>query len=125
MRPMVEDGRLFVAMPPLFSVTTTGKVKEKFFALNQVELDKITKRLDSQKRAYGRIIRHKGLGEYSPDVLASQVMDPDTRVLKQITVEDAETVSNVLELTMGNNAANRRDWIIDSRALVSDEDLDI
>lgn len=124
-RALVEDGRLFVAMPPLFSVTTTDKKKDKFFALNQVELDKITKRLDSQKRAYGRIIRHKGLGEYSPEVLASQVMDPETRVLKQITLADLDEVDRVLELTMGNNAADRRDWIVESRSLVSDDELEI
>lgn len=128
MRPMIEDGRLYTALPPLFSVTTTGKTKEKYFALNQEELDKITKKLDAQKKQYGKVTRHKGLGEYSPDVLASEVMDPRTRALRRITVEDAEIATQIMGLTMGsddsNSASNRRDWIIDSRDLIDDEELD-
>lgn len=128
MRPLVEDGRLYAAMPPLFSVTTTGKTKEKFFALNQEELDKITKKLDAQKRGYGKIQRHKGLGEYSEEVLASEVMDPTTRALRKITVQDAEEIDRVMELAMGssgaNAASNRREWIIESREIVDDEEID-
>ena len=128
MRPLVEDGRLYTALPPLFSVTTTGKTKEKFFALNQEELDKITKKLDAQKRGYGKVTRHKGLGEYDELVLASEVMDPQTRALRRITIEDAEEADRIMELAMGssgsNNASNRREWIIDSRAIIDDDEID-
>lgn len=125
MRPLIEDGRLYTALPPLFSVTTTGKTKEKFFALNQEELDKITKKLDAQKRGYGKVTRHKGLGEYSEDVLASEVMDPTTRALRRITVEDAHEAEKIMELAMGSAGANsRREWIIDSREIVDDEEID-
>jgi DNA gyrase subunit B len=125
MRPLVEDGRLFAALPPLFSVTTTGKTKEKFFALNEEELGKITRKLDSQNKNYGKIQRHKGLGEYDEDVLASEVMDPRTRALRQITVPESIEAERVIELAMGGNALNRREWIIATRAILSDEDLDI
>lgn len=124
MRPLIEDGRLYAALPPLFSVTTTGKNKEKYFALNQDELDKITKKLDSQKKNYGKVQRHKGLGEYSDDVLASEVMDPRTRALRRITVEDVHDAQRVMELAMGGNASDRRDWITETRAIIDDEDID-
>jgi DNA gyrase subunit B len=125
MRPLVEDGRLFSALPPLFSVTTTGKTKEKFFALNEEELGKITSKLDAQKKGYGKIQRHKGLGEYDDDVLASEVMDPATRALRKITVPEGIEAERVIELAMGGNALNRREWIIATRAILSDDDIDI
>jgi len=125
MRPLVEDGRLFSALPPLFSVTTTGKTKEKFFALNEEELSKITNKLDAQKKSYGKIQRHKGLGEYDDDVLASEVMDPATRALRQITVTESIEAERVIELAMGGNASNRREWIVATRAILSNDDIDI
>lgn len=125
MRPLVEEGRLYSALPPLFSVTTTGKTKEKFFALNVEELTKITNKLDAQKKGYGKIQRHKGLGEYDDDVLASEVMDPTTRALRQITVPESVEAERVIELAMGGNASNRRDWIIASRAILADTEIDI
>lgn len=124
MRPMVEDGRLYTALPPLFSVTTTGKNKEKFFALNQVELDKILVKLDSQNKKYEKIQRHKGLGEYGEDVLASEVMDPRTRTLRRITADEAEEAERIMELTMGDDPEMRRDWIIATRAIVDDDEID-
>ncbi len=125
MRPLIEQGHLYAALPPLFSVTTTGKVKEKFFAINETELTAITKKLDAQKKNYGKIQRHKGLGEYSKEVLASQVMDPRTRSLRRITVDDVIEANRVLELSFGKNAEDRRDWIVESRSLVSDDELDM
>lgn len=125
MRPLVEQGRLYSALPPLFSVTTTGKTKEKFFALNVEELAKITKKLDSQNKGYGKIQRHKGLGEYDDEVLASEVMDPTTRALRQITVPESIEAERVIELAMGGNASNRRDWIIASRAIIAEDEIDV
>lgn len=125
MRPMVEDGRLHIAMPPLFSITTNGKNKERFYALNQEELDKLTKKLATQGKKYDKIQRHKGLGEYSPDILVEVVMNPETRVLRQITADSIEEIERVLELTMGSNASDRRDWIVENRNLIVDAELDI
>ncbi len=124
MRPLVEDGRLYIALPPLFSITTTGKNKERFYALNKEELDKLVKRLASQGKKYEKVQRHKGLGEYSPDILAEVVMNPETRVLRQITSEHVQDIEKVLELTMGSNASDRRDWIVENRKLISDVELE-
>lgn len=131
MRPLIEEGRLFTAMPPLFSVTTTGKNKEKYFALNQEELELVTKKLDSQKKNYGKPTRHKGLGEYATEVLVSEVMSPETRTLRQITVKEVEDARDMLELTLGGKtagaaaaAAARREWIMAERSLVSNDEID-
>lgn len=125
MRPLIEDGRLYIALPPLFSITTNGKNKERFYALNKEELDVLVKKLASQGKKYDKIQRHKGLGEYSPEILAEVVMNPESRVLRQVTGKDVEEIERVLELTMGNNALARRNWIIENRALIGDEELDI
>lgn len=124
MRPLVEQGRLYAAMPPLYSITTQGRKKERFYALNDNELDGLVKKLRKQGKKWDKIVRHKGLGEYSSDVLAEVVMEPDSRVLKQISVEELEEFEATLELTMGENAANRRTWITDNRSLVSDDEID-
>lgn len=124
MRPLVEQGRLFVAMPPLFSITTNGRNKERHYALNEAEKDKLVAKLSKQGKKWDKVVRHKGLGEYSSDVLSEVVMDPNTRVLKQITVEDAERLESILELTMGKNAGGRRDWIVENRQLVDEDNID-
>ena len=125
MRPLVEDGRLYIALPPLFSITTNGKNKERFYALNKEELDKLVKRLATQNKKYDKIQRHKGLGEYSPEILAEVVMRPASRILRQVTAENVQEIERVLELTMGANASDRRDWIVENRDLISDEELDL
>lgn len=123
-REMVVAGRVYVAMPPLFSVTLAGKNKERFYALNEEERDALLIKLEKQGKKIDIIQRHKGLGEYSADILAEVVMDPATRVLKQVTVEDVEAFEATLELTMGKNASNRRDWIVENRAMVSADEID-
>jgi len=125
MRPLVEDGRLYIALPPLFSITTTGKNKERFYALNKEELDKLTKRLATQNKKYSKIQRHKGLGEYDAEILAEVVMKPESRILRQVTTADVKDIERVLELTMGSSAGARRDWIIENRELISEDELDL
>ena len=125
MRALVDEGHLYIALPPLFSITTNGKNRERFYALNQEELDKLIKKLDKEGKKFDRISRHKGLGEYSPEILAEVVMNPETRSLKQITTKDVEAIDEVLELTMGKNAENRRTWIIENRNLISNDDIEL
>lgn len=124
MPALIEEGRLYAAMPPLFSITTQGKNKEKHYALNDEELPKLVASLKKKGKKWDKIVRHKGLGEYSSDILHEVVMDPETRVLKQITVQDAQAFEETLELTMGKNAASRRDWIVSNRSLVDEASID-
>jgi len=125
MRPLIEDGRLYIAMPPLFSITTNGKNKERFYALNAEERDKLIKRLAAQNKKYDKVQRHKGLGEYAADILAEVVMNPTSRILRQVTASDVKDIERVLELTMGSNASNRRDWIVENRELIADAELEL
>lgn len=120
----VRSGMVYIAMPPLFSITTTGKNKERFYALNEVELNILTKDLKSKGKKWDKIQRHKGLGEYAAEILDEVVNDPATRVLKQVTVEDVEAFESTLQLAFGNNANNRKDWITEARNLIDEEDLD-
>lgn len=125
MRPLVEAGCIYVALPPLFSITVKGRKVERHYALNQEELDPLVKKLTKAGKKWDKIQRHKGLGEYSPDDLVTIVMNPETRVLKQITVKDVEDFESTLELTLGKNAANRRKWITENHDLVSEDDIDV
>ncbi len=120
----VKSGMVYIAMPPLFSITTTGKNKERFYALNEAERDVLIKKLKAAGKKWDKIQRHKGLGEYSPEILDEVVNDPATRVLRQVTVEDVSRFEDALQLAFGNNANNRKEWITEARDLVDEEDLD-
>lgn len=127
MRPLIEDGRLYAAMPPLFSVTTTGKTKEKLFAHTNEELEKIIAKLKSSNRGFSKPTRHKGLGEYDSDILESEVMNPETRLLRRITLHEAELAADMMKLTLGKDPKGpekRRAWILDERTLVSNDEID-
>lgn len=120
----VKAGMVYIAMPPLFSITTTGKNKERFYALNEVEREALEKKLKAAGKKWDKVQRHKGLGEYAPEILDEVVNNPATRVLRQITVKDIEAFENALQLAFGNNANNRKEWITDARELVDEDDLD-
>lgn len=121
----VKAGMVYFAMPPLFSITTLGKNKERFYALNQEDLDVLTKKLKTSGKKWDKIQRHKGLGEYSSSILEEVLASPSTRVLKQITVADVKMFEETLELAFGKNANNRKDWIVEARDLLEDEEFDI
>lgn len=119
----IKQGMVYVAMPPLFSITTSGRNKERHYALNEQELNLLTKKLRAAGKKWEKIQRHKGLGEYSSDILEEVVGDPMTRTLKQIRVEDVVEFDKTLELAFGKNANNRKDWITGARALIDDDML--
>jgi DNA gyrase subunit B len=124
MRPVIESGRLFTAVPPLHRVEVVGADKP-IYTYSDKELTQVLKKLDSSgKRVKGGIQRYKGLGEMDPDQLAETTMHPATRTLRRIKPGDTEAAERALELLMGNDVAPRRDFIIDSAARVNRELLD-
>jgi DNA gyrase subunit B len=124
MRPVVEDGRLYTIMPPLYKIKVGGRNPEDIYALNDIEKDKILVQLDKENRQLrAPLSRLKGLGEMQPDDLWVTSLNPETRTLRQITWGDVEEATRLLELAMGNDIASRKTWIMNSKVNSSDLDF--
>lgn len=113
-KAVLEQNRLYKVETPLFVVSTNqGAKSQKLYARNERERDKITARLDGQKIKYS-VTRLKGLGEVMADTLEETAINPATRVITQITMEDAETASTALDLILGQDTGPRKKWIEES-----------
>ena len=128
MRPLVEAGRLFAAVPPLHRVEVVGAGRAKseyLYTYSEAELAKVLKNLEKRNKRYKEPIqRYKGLGEMDADQLAETTMDPRHRTLRRIRVSDAEAAERVFELLMGNDVAPRKDFIVDGAARLDRDRID-
>ncbi|MCL2514523.1 MAG: type IIA DNA topoisomerase subunit B [Microbacteriaceae bacterium] len=128
MRPMVEEGRVFAAVPPLHRVQTVGRgsrASETIYTYSQAELNAVL--ADLKKRNIGwkdPIQRYKGLGEMDADQLATTTMDRAHRMLRRVRVSDAEQATRVFEMLMGNEVAPRKEFIIDNSETLSRDRID-
>lgn len=109
-RPMIEEGRLYQLLTPLFLIEPKKKGMKNMYALNNVEFDEIIKGLDKDGIKYD-IKRLKGLGEAGAKILNETAMNPETRTVKQITMVDVEKAQRMLDITLGPDVAPRKDWI--------------
>ncbi|SDK72171.1 DNA gyrase/topoisomerase IV subunit B [Nonomuraea jiangxiensis] len=128
MRPMVEAGRVFAAVPPLHRIelTNPGRGKDKYiYCYSDAELHKVLRDLERRgKRWKDPVQRYKGLGEMDADQLAETTMDPRHRILRRVRIEDAEGAEGIFNLLMGSDVAPRREFIVNSAAEVDRDHID-
>jgi DNA gyrase subunit B len=126
MRPVIEDGRLYAAMPPLHKIVTKGRNSETIFTFTQREMETTVARLEKAgKQVVTPVPRFKGLGEMDADELWETTMNPATRSVRRITMDDVDAAETALELLMGEKVEPRRNWLIESSGRVDQEAIDI
>ncbi len=120
MRPLVQAGRVYAAVPPLHRlevINPGGKRNELVYTYSEAEMRMMMSSLERKGRKVKQPLqRYKGLGEMDADQLAETTMDPRHRTLRRVTLKDAEIAERVFDLLMGNDVAPRKDFIIDSAA---------
>jgi topoisomerase-4 subunit B len=122
MRPLIEDGRLFIACPPLYKVTRKrGKKEEVIYAWSDDELKSI---IEGNVDSY-HIQRFKGLGEMNYDQLWETTMNPETRTLIQVHIDDLSQSDKQIGILMGDAVLPRREWIESNVDFEITDDFDI
>lgn len=119
MRPLIEHGRVFIARPPLYKVTSKGKNKnEIIYAWDDDELKEVLEKLTSYE-----IQRYKGLGEMNADQIWDTTMNPKTRTIIKVDIKDASLAERRVTMLMGDNVQARREWIDKNVDFSMDDDF--
>lgn len=118
MRPLIEHGYIYIAQPPLYKIQ---QGKSVYYVYSDKELER--KLGDIPKSPKPGIQRYKGLGEMNPTQLWETTMDPDTRTLLQVGLEDAIEADEIFEILMGDKVEPRRDFIQQNARYVKNLDI--
>jgi DNA gyrase subunit B len=118
MRELIESGVLYIAQPPLFKVKA-GNIEK--YAFSEQEKDRLMEELKEKKGLY--LQRYKGLGEMNPDQLATTTMAPESRVLKQVMLDDAVQADQIFSILMGEEVDRRKIFIESHAHLVKELDV--
>ncbi|MBD0692200.1 type IIA DNA topoisomerase subunit B [Streptomyces sp. CBMA123] len=128
MRPMVEQGRVFAAVPPLHRIELTNpkRGQEKYhYTYSDAELRSTLLEFQRKGQRWKEPVqRYKGLGEMDADQLAETTMDPRHRTLRRINLGDLEQAEKIFDLLMGNDVAPRKEFIVDSAATLDRSRID-
>ena len=116
MRPLVEQSRVYAAVPPLhrLEIVSPKKGQDKYvYTYSEAELRTVQTDLERKGQRWKEPLqRYKGLGEMDADQLAETTMDPRHRTLRRVTLPDAERAEKVFDLLMGSDVAPRKDFLV-------------
>lgn len=120
MRPLIENGHVYLAQPPLYEII---KNKKSYYAFSDEERDKLIQELGGDNPNSLIIKRYKGLGEMNPKQLSETTMDPSRRTLLRVTIEDAMACDEIFSILMGEKVEPRRKFIEENAKYVKELDI--
>lgn len=107
-RPLIENGHVFIAKPPLYKIS---RGKQVHYAYTDAEKERIVSGMEESSDAKIGIQRYKGLGEMNPEQLWETTMDPERRILKMVSIEEAQEADRIFDILMGDEVQPRRKFI--------------
>ena len=129
MRPMIEHGRVYAAVPPLHRIEIINpgsKQNEVVYTYSEAEMQRLLAKIEAEGRRYKEPIqRYKGLGEMDADQLAETTMDPRHRMLRRVSIENAQAAEEIFDLLMGSDVAPRKSFIIAGAEDLERERIDV
>ena len=120
MRPLIEEGHIYLAQPPLFKVARGKQVR---YAFSDAERDQYISELSGENNLKVNVQRYKGLGEMDPEQLWETTMDPERRTMIKVTMEDAVKADEIFAILMGDKVAPRKEFIEKNAEYVKDLDV--